>query len=223
MYKTSALYPGHPIGIHALLPGTLGLIIREEAKGKAGLLSCSHVLASSGHASNLKVKFFSEASGSLTRGQSIAYVGASTLSRQCDAAIAWLNPGLKASNKVLGTDITLTGVRKPKVGDILAKVGAETGFTRGRVTEIGYKKVHYGNEIKKIYSMVLEPLTVNGKMQLLAEPGDSGAVWFDEENGLAVGLHFAGEHVARYGPIHAKACLMTHVLEELGVELYLDN
>ncbi len=69
--------------------------------------------------------------------------------------------------------------------------------------------------------MYIEPLSDEADQKVLCQPGDSGAVWYDENTGEAVGIHFAGESNSAYGPLHAKACFITQALEQFKLELYL--
>ncbi len=194
-------------------------MVRGSQQERVGILSCWHVLAHEESSLGDSVVTPIVCKNKLTY-TPIATLGNHLLDADGDAAVAWLNNDVPYSPILANTNIRLQGVRDPKVGDILAKVGSRTGYTRAKVTHIGEYWTDYGHTALAISGFYLRPIDNQPQNQLISAPGDSGSVWFDEQTHEAVGLHFAGECNPYYGQVHAKACFMSRVLDRLGVELY---
>lgn len=201
--------------------GSLGAFVICRDSRKVGLLGSGHVLAHANARKNDAIHC------NITRLPSgLIQKNIATLSKcehKYDAAVAWLSDGVTPNTKIPPFDFGFIGYREPQIGDILAKVGYETGLTRAKVTAIGHYPTRYGTQIRNMHAMYLEPLYGTNEKKVISQNGDCGAVWFDETTGEAVGLHFAGESYSAYGPIHGKACFMTSVLESLNVGLYLPS
>lgn len=220
MINYGVIQPGIAIGPDSGLPGTLGALVKCSRSNRLGLISCWHVLVSNAAASAFVARNQCHQRLRIAPGQIIGHTGPTIAPPQSDAAVAWLEPQLEVSHIVEGTDLHFTGVRLPRLGEILTKVGGKTGLTRGRVVAQGDFDVHYPSARHSVHCLYIEPLNAK-KDALICAPGDSGAVWFDEQTGEAVGLHVSGESQRFYGPIHAKACLLQPVFETLKLNLYL--
>ena len=209
------LSPGHPLGLNAYAFGGCGALVKHTLTKKIGVLTCQHVITSNDPNTSKILSPLIENSPPIH----IAELGPSLLNQDGDAAVGWLLPDIEYSPKNPLLKCSYTGVRRPKEGEILTKVGARTGLTRARVTHTGNYPTKYRHGVVSIDGFYLEPIDNQPKNQLICAPGDSGAIWFDEQTYEAVGLHFAGECNEFYGPVHAKACFISRVLNRLNVEL----
>lgn len=195
------------------LPGTLGALIIDTTSHKVGLLSNWHVLAGSNAQRGDNIYSTRQTS------RPIATLGPHFCDHVGDAAVAWLLPGTEYSPELAGTQTTFTGVAEPRKGQILAKVGAVSGYTRARVASVGPTTVSFHHGPQTFLGFTLEPIDDSRQAQTISRSGDSGSVWFDENNGDAVGLHIGGQANPFRGPVYAKACLLGPVLEALSVRL----
>ncbi|BFM08636.1 hypothetical protein [Halioxenophilus aromaticivorans] len=213
------LYIGEPIE-HSGTPfcGALGAFVTAPNTDQVGLISAAHVIANqkARRGDTLTVDVNTN-TGLIKR--AVARLDRRAFNNHCDAAIAWLEPGIQPYFQVPHLNTEFTAVRDPKVGDILTKIGGRSGLRRGRVTAIGDYPTRYDGEIKNVRAMYLEPLYETDEHKVLSENGDCGSVWFDANTGAAVGLHFAGESFSAYGPLHAKACFLSTTLDQLQVSL----
>ncbi|EES90998.1 conserved hypothetical protein [Clostridium botulinum D str. 1873] len=99
------------------------------------------------------------------------------------------------------------GLSNPKLNQPVKKVGAISELTTGTVTSIHATVTVNYNDIKKL-AIFKEQIFTN----LLAQPGDSGAILLDTNN-TAIGLLMSGsENVSTFNPIDT-------VLKELNVNL----
>ncbi|WP_317930335.1 hypothetical protein [Halioxenophilus sp. WMMB6] len=212
------LQPGQGLCRQDGLPGSLGLAVRDRHSDRIGLLSCWHVLATpQGREGDLIHRH--SAHPYPVRREPIATLARWFLDDEGDAAVAWLLPGVTIATELSELPLILTNHRAPQVGDILVKVGAQTGCTRARVTNIGHHPASYGHTQLTMAGFYLEPISQPKQCALISAPGDSGAIWCDELSGAAVGLHVGGECRPHFGPIHAKACTINRVLQRLEVDL----
>ncbi|WP_317930338.1 hypothetical protein [Halioxenophilus sp. WMMB6] len=214
----TALQPGCSLAERGLLPGTLGALVKDLSSDRIGLLSNWHILVN-GDSHGGEIVNHTRAIAGLDIGQPVADLGRYFLDRDGDAAVAWLRPGIPWSTKLRGTDKQLSGQRSPQVGDVLAKVGGRTGYTRARVTALRTLKVRFQHGPVEIDSLYLEPIDDSKEHSLICANGDSGSIWFDEQTMQAVALHYAGESHPLRGPLHSKACAIERVLERLEVSL----
>lgn len=215
------LGPGAAIAHSRGLAGTLGAMVRSQVDGRIGALSNWHVLAYTGaplgapivwHQPDPTVQFPLR-----KRHRLIGQLGPSLLDQDGDAAVAWLEPDIDFHCYQTASHIQLRGIRPPKTGDILTKVGAASGLTRARVTELTPYSLALSEREVPIHSIKLEPIDQSQHNQCICAPGDSGAVWFDEASRLAVALHFAGQANPFLGPVYARAALLTNIFTRLKI------
>ena len=200
--------------------GTLGGFVINPRNQSIGLLSCHHIIANGKKRPGDFLHTLLPTRAGVEK-YPIARLGPSVFNEKADAAIGWLTDSTTAIARPKVPELTSTKVRTPKVGDRLTKIGYSSGITQGVVTELGYYPTRYGSQIVDMYAMYIEPVPGKNQGNPICQGGDSGAIWLDADTGAAVGLHFGGESNSAYGPNHAKACLMTHVLDALDVQLYL--
>ena len=128
----------------------------------------------------------------------------------------------------LGLETPIRGARRPVEREILVKSGGTTGVTRAQVEsegvlEVRYRNVHYPQLKRSLRLPVFELRTLapgNPNNEEISSKGDSGAIWYDEATGEAVGLHVGGEPFAAPGKAeHALACFIPDMLKHLEVSL----
>jgi hypothetical protein len=106
------------------------------------------------------------------------------------------------------------GVRAPRLGERVFKVGRSTTETNGivRMTETDEFPIVFNSQI--VYFD--EQIAIHGENNRpFSDHGDSGALIISHDDHQAVGLLFAGN------PNRTLACPLERVLTELGVELIL--
>jgi len=210
------------VSVGSLGPGTLGLVAFDRRDGAPCLLSAAHVLAGGSTAKpGDPILQPSPQNGGRVERHTIAELRGFMLGPKGDAAFARL-VGLRRVNPTpLGISTRIVEARMPQVGDVLVKSGRTTAVTRGRVESIGMIEVPYPDRPQPIRMCGFELRPVepgNPAGEEITEAGDSGAVWFDPENGAGVGLHVAGvDHLPQSE--HSLACFLPSVLDELGLSL----
>jgi len=203
--------------------GAAGAFVTNTNVNRIGILSCWHVMSGRKGRIDDPIRSVSINNKDIHYGTVIGKLGPAVLNDEVDAAVAWLLPEFCAKPIEKGATLVFSGVREPKLGEVLTKIGGKTGKTRARVTSIARYPVRFSDLRINMLSMILEPLYESHERKIISVPGDCGSVWFSEESLEAIGLHYAGEDNSAYGPIHAKACFMTHVLDALDVELYVPS
>lgn len=207
---------GVSIGSPYVSAGTLGAKVVDEATGAEMVLSNWHILVGDPDAERgvaiwqpgrLDGGGSSDAFATLTRWVLGPY----------DAAVATLD----GSREVLAETFEarqLQGASQPMLGMQVWKSGRTTGLTEGMVDGIRMSvPLNYGRAgtvvIRDVFRIVPLPGAGNIEVSL---GGDSGSVWATDD-GLAVGLHFAGE--TGNAPEHALANELLPVLSRLQVRL----
>ncbi len=191
------LQPGLSVGSRKqLTTGTLGAIVRDLNSQNLCLLSNWHVLCGGPEArpnDEITQPGPMDASNGPTVAQLERWL---QLGEQFDAALARLVPGGHANDQLFNTTYTATATKLPAVGMRLVKSGAVSGITYARVDGVdGHYRLDYsqygdGPQWMQGFRLVPEADSPSAAISL---PGDSGALWIDSADGLAVGLHFAGE------------------------------
>jgi len=185
--------------------GTVGLIARTDS-GAARVITAGHVLIDP----TLPVRFPGT-------GSSPAFGASQWIDDRVDAAIVGLGSNTWV-NRPRGVNVTITSIRHAAVGDVLSMSGATSASVRrARVKYLGQHHVGYSNGSGlEMWGFVLEPLVAG---QILSAPGDSGALWWDEKTGAAVGLNVAGGPSAEDPGIWAFACHIGPVFDRFALRL----
>lgn len=230
-----ALHPGGPgappptleagISVGSLkqrTTGTLGPLV-EDAAGQRYLMSNWHVLCG-GPEAQPDDEICQPGPMDQPGGAVVAHLARwLRLDQHFDAAIARVADGIPLAGEPSGTTIRLTGTKPPALGMRLRKCGTASGVTEAVVDGggVGSYRLDYGQfgfppQWMDGFRLVQLPGSTAPAISL---PGDSGAVWFDPEDGKAVGLHFAGED--RLSPLddYALAHPIERVFALLGVQL----
>ena len=140
------------------------------------------------------------------------------LGEQFDAALARLVPGGHANDQLFNTTFHPVATKAPAIGMRLVKSGAVSGVTQAMVDGInGSYRLDYTNygdgpQWMQGFRLVPDPALPGGDISL---PGDSGSLWIDSADGVAVGLHFAGEDDV--SPLNNYA--LAHPIEDVFVRL----
>lgn len=207
---------GVSIGSPNVSAGTLGAKVVDEATGTEMILSNWHILVGDPDA---EIGLPTWQPGRLDGGN--GGDAFATLTRWVlgpfDAAVATVD----GSRGVLAETFEgrrLAAAGQPQLGMRVWKSGRTTGLTEGMIDGIRMSvPLNYGRAgtvvIREVFRIVPLPGAGNIEVSL---GGDSGSVWATEE-GLAVGLHFAGE--TGNSPEHALANELPPVLSRLQVRL----
>jgi hypothetical protein len=191
------LQPGISVGSKKqLTTGTLGPIVRDLTNQNLCLLSNWHVLCGGPEA---------RPDDEITQPGPMDFNGGPTvalldrwlrLGEQFDAALARLPAGGHATEQLFNTTFRPTATKAPAVGMRLVKSGSVSGVTSAVVDGIsGHYRLDYaqygdGPQWMQGFRLVPDPSAPSNAISL---PGDSGSLWIDPNDGVAVGLHFAGE------------------------------
>jgi endonuclease G len=215
------LRPGISVGHESVSAGTLGAIVYDRQTSRRGILSNWHVLAGSNDARpGDPIVQPGPRHGGRAPQDTVATLERFLLGPQGDAAFAVLNASRGADDAQLETGVRVTAVRRVRVGDVVTKSGRTTGVTRGLVEGIGQYTLTYSVGTRTIagFKVVAEEDGNPNDLEI-SSGGDSGSLWYGVEDGVGVGLHFAGETDATPGEEHALACHLDDVLAQLDVTL----
>jgi len=192
--EASPIEPGFSIGHPDVTAGTLGAVLGPASSPR--LLSNSHVLANSGHATIGDAILYPGVAddghapknvvGTLT--QVIPFMAGGQFVNRMDVAVATVDPQRLADlqTRIPGLGITPTATTLPKRGMTVVKVGRTTGLTRGVVNDINFRFVlpyDDGSQVGYLDQVFCTRYS---------QGGDSGSLVLDDATHLAVGLHFAG-------------------------------
>ncbi|HEY6926213.1 MAG TPA: hypothetical protein VI653_22205 [Steroidobacteraceae bacterium] len=155
-------------------PGTIGLF-GQDGDGHLWLISCYHVLCDSGLGPYVQDDPIYQPAAAVA-GNQVATTRATKAARDLDCAAAIVQPGIAAMQRALGLG-DIRGLIAPRAGMRVAKVGAVGGLTEGVIVQIPDSTV----TIRADPSFPPE--------YGLSLPGDSGAVWIEQETGGVVALH----------------------------------
>lgn len=224
--RAPILTGGLSVGRQDNSAGTLGGIVMVEDNGveRPAILSNWHVLAGANARKGDPILQPGRADGG-SFGDEVANLSDWKLNRFCDAAVAALNgvrPWLPVQN---GGFTAFEGTRNSRLDEVLVKHGRTTGKTKARVDGEGIYRIFY-----EVRPGVIEPRDIEGFKLVpedagnpgnleVSEGGDSGSIWYNENDRNAVGLHFAGETDTDPLAERAIACNMPKVLEQLNARL----
>ncbi len=191
------LQPGISIGSRKqLTTGTLGPIVRDLNTQNLCLLSNWHVLCG-GPEARQNDEITQPGPMDFNNGPTVALLERwLQLGEQFDAALARLTPGGHANDQLFNTMFKPAATKAPAIGMRLVKSGAVSGVTQAVIDGVsGSYRLDYtgfgdGPQWMQGFRLVPDPALPAGAISL---PGDSGSLWIDSADGVAVGLHFAGE------------------------------
>ena len=213
------LQPGISIGSRKQqTTGTLGPIVRDLSTKNLCLLSNWHVLCGGPEA---------RSNDEITQPGPMDFQDPPTvalldrwlrLGEQYDAALARLAPGGHAEEQLFDTTFKPTATKAPALGMRLVKSGAVSGVTQAMIDGVsGSYRLDYtsygdGPQWMEGFRLVPDLALPPGAISL---PGDSGSLWIDSADGVAVGLHFAGED--NISPLNNYA--LAHPIQDVFVRL----
>ena len=175
------------------LQGTIGLIARDPLDQSLWIVSCCHVLIRPPDWSGQPAAASEAVEVSGAPGIPCAWTDAVRANASLDCAAARVAGGVNVDASIAHLGLALAPPANPEPYMQVVKLGAATGLTRGKVECVDATGV----------LIVIRP----GCAGQLTEPGDSGAVWFDEATGAPVALHrrgnVSGVEFSRSTPISA--------------------
>lgn len=208
---------GVSIGTRHTTAGTLGAKVIDEQDGAEMILTNWHVVGGSPDGEpDLPLWQPGRIDGG-GQDDTVAVVVRSIIG-PFDAAVARLTGSRPLKNETIeGHPIDQPAT--PSLGMMVWKSGRTTGYTEGFIDGISMQlTLTYPTAgprtLRQVFRVVPRPGAVAVEV---SEPGDSGAVWVDENTGKAVGLHFAGE--AKDQPEFALAHDMMAALRACQVRL----
>jgi len=200
----SLLRPGREIYQEgAIESGTLGMFVRSE-ENEPCILTAAHIFKGDGRA------VFIGADKKL-----VARLKLTVFDERGDGALATLDlpAGMRADPRILGLNYEPAGVGRATLNSIVEKRGSVSRVTTAKVEAAGQLTIDGGAYRLTCRALYLVPAL--GGSKKVSDPGDSGAVWIDQQSQIAVGLHVAGDPVGsprEYG----WACDLVDVLKALG-------
>jgi endonuclease G len=217
--RVRPLVGGISVGNPRISAGTLGAIVWDRTDCQVSLLSNWHVLCGSrecqvGESILQPGKFDGGRPG-----DEIAKLKRWRLDRDMDAALATLVENQAYSRDILEADPIL-GIDEPRLGMSVIKSGRTTGLTEGIVDGVSHSiTINYGEGNVQTFHdqihIVPRPPWPSVDYEV-SKGGDSGSVWINQNNGKAVGLHFAGETDPSPTAENAVANRMTEVARVLN-------
>lgn len=178
--------------------GTLGYVAADSL-GAIWIVSAYHVLCNATLAAYTTDEAIYQPAAIAPENR-IALTNAARANSALDCAAALLDPGLFAFNYQLGIGL-LTNPIEPVVGMRVVKAGAAGGITEGIVQSVSDDTL----------SIETDP-AFPGEF-ILSEPGDSGALWLEQQSRAPMALH-----VGRPSPLHASAVPLLAVLAALQLK-----
>lgn len=208
------LAPGACIATGDSYRGTLGCFLKDGT-GNTYLLTNYHVLAAGGASSGATVfalpRFDADFSEAAVVGRFSGEF--SMFGPEGDVALARIREDVLPLETADGWPRPLEGTRPPRHGELVHKVGAATAGVRyGTVDRLNTTEISYldgGADSAQIACF-----RISGPAGF-CRPGDSGSVWIGED-GMAVGLHFAGRDGTS---AHAFACDISRIVASLGMNI----
>jgi hypothetical protein len=177
----NSIQPGFSAGNQGGEAGTIGALVRG-GDGKVYLLSAFHVLYLEDSRTGDPVTQPARPDGG---GPNDIVARLAAFNRQLDAAVALVESQRSLRPAAFEVPRSFASARLPVIGEVLSKSGRSTCVTRGRVDYIGPFET-----VPNAMRIVALPDDPNAR---ICDFGDSGAVWFDETTGEAVGLHLKGD------------------------------
>ena len=180
--------------------GTLGMVLTKNGADRWGL-TCGHVLGPlAGPVPSADPVFQPDNSATAFRvGETVSAVADATL----DCAAFKIDVAVTASKEILGIG-TPTAPKPPAIGMRVIKSGRSTQITEGTIDSVTGARVEI--KIRSDYPAAYD----------LSDPGDSGAVWFEQSTLAPVALHRAG---TTSGTSIAFALDISAVLTRLGLSM----
>lgn len=220
------IQPGISVGnLPRQTTGTLGLCVYDSHTSALCILSNWHVLCGSAECQATKDDITQP--GPQHLGNNPARIigqllRVTDLSHGYDAAIAQTASDISLKNEALGSDLAPVGIGEPAVNMRLVKSGVSTNVTHALVDGVGgtYRMdyTEYGDTVRWMdgIHLVTDPNNPDDEISL---EGDSGSVWIEPINRLAIALHFGGED--GLGPLanYAVAHPISRVFELLDIRL----
>jgi endonuclease G len=111
--------------------------------------------------------------------------------RDMDAALARLNGARPFTRDIIGLS-PIAGIQAPRLGMRVTKSGRGTAVTRGIIDGLSFSPTIAGVTFRDQIHIIPGSPWPNRDYEV-SGPGDSGAVWENEDNNNAVGLHFCGD------------------------------
>jgi endonuclease G len=217
--RVNPLQPGVSVANRRRAGGTLGLIVDHSAKGRC-ILSCAHVLIADTTGTRGRIVQPASGGGDAWIGDAADFI----YGNEGDAAIAVLNGSRGTNPAQLETNVVIQTVRWPRMGEVLTKSGVGTFVTCGRVIRVGNYLLPTGEtqllpgartlKTHGMYGFRIGPVRPR---EPLSAAGDSGSVWYADDDHAGVGLHVSGTLMEGDFEGYATACYLSVVLEQLSV------
>ena len=181
MAAQAELRPGISIGNAAGPPGTLGLIATSD--GKPCLVSADHVLAPL-TSSSQDVYQPAPADGGAGPEHLVGRVW--RVNRALGVATASVSTMRSLVRSPMGTTVVVKKFRLPKIGETVTKVGRSTDKTHGVVRDfVSIQGCARG--------FVIWPAGGTRTNVEISKGGDSGAVWYSEDDSAGIAIQERGE------------------------------
>ena len=199
--RVEPLVGGISVGNARVSAGTLGAIVWDRESGAPCVLSNWHVLCGSNACQPGETIYQPGPFDGGGQDDRIAELLRWQLDKHGDAALAKLIGDREFARDLLELN-PLSGVEaNPRLGLRVVKSGRTTAITQGIIDGVSLSLVlNYDNGPRVLFH---DQLRIVPRAPWPATPyeltraGDSGAIWVNESNNRAVGLHFAGERDAR--------------------------
>lgn len=218
MYSSlkASIFPGNLLK----RTGSLGAFVKDNLTNDAGAVYSAHIhldLPSENPTTTLST--YSEITDTIF--ESILYKRHSLLN-QIDAAFGVFQINNTPIELGLRSNNILRGVAEPNVGNTLFMqgIGSCGRLRKTKVVDL-YKEVELSASIygsMKSTGVLLGPTEPDTKNTIFCSPGDSGAIWYNE-NFEAVGMHVAGHRCDKTNNILPFMYPITKVLEALDVTM----
>lgn len=207
--RLPVVQPGVSVGTLEGPTGTLGLLAMDVVDGSELVLGSAHVFAPSVDARPGDPVL---QPGRVDGGGPQDTIGVlHRIDEPTDSAVALAMGSRPFAAGIVQGPPAVTGLRYPRLDDVLEKSGRSTGVSRGRID--GMALTFAG--LRFVFRLV--PL--DGDTQPLCDFGDSGAVWYDPLTGEAVGLHCKGGDTPHRVNAYAIATSLPHAMASLGARL----
>jgi endonuclease G len=213
--RLNPLRPGISVSHPGLGSGTLGALVVCEETGELAVLSAAHVLAGRFARKGDPIYQPGVLDDADMEFDAIGYLEDWCLDEDGDAAIAVLNRTRMIEPELIDDSLAITGAATVELGEVLAKSGRGSNGTRGKVDGVGRYRLTLDEQTYWLQGFRL--VSDRGK---LSDPGDSGALWYRERDGVyeGIGLHVDGDRLGDPQEFGI-ACHLPRVLERLRVRL----
>jgi endonuclease G len=203
--------------------GTLGIFVKDKAANIC-ILSNWHVLVGSSDAPvNKEITQPGPEHFGMDVPPTVAYLLRwLSLDLGLDAAVASLAKDIQYDAEVFGINVKVEGVKDPELGMHVVKSGSVSAITYAIIDGVeGSFSVDYSDYGDKErwmdgFHLVKDVQKTEDEVSL---DGDSGSVWFDPLDNMAVALNFAGEDGLGPTADYALGHPLTKILKDLSVDL----